>query len=99
MPNQQITRRLAAVLAADVAGYSTMMELNESATLDALRQIWTDTFKPSVAAYHGRLVKMMGDGALVEFASAVDAVECAIAIQRAMGERNLAAERRVEFRM
>jgi adenylate cyclase len=99
MPNQQITRRLAAVLAADVVGYSSMMELDEDATLGALRQIWTDTFNPSVAAHHGRIVKMMGDGALVEFASVVEAVECAAAIQIAMYERNSAAERWVEFRM
>src|SRR4029078_8620641 len=62
-------------------------------------QIWADTFNPSVAQHHGRIVKMMGDGALVEFASAVEAVECAVAIQGAMGQRNAAAERRVEFRM
>jgi adenylate cyclase len=82
MPNQRITRRLTAVLAADVAGYSSMMESDESATLAALRQIWPDTFNLSVAAHHGRIVKMMGDGALVEFASAVEAVECAADIRR-----------------
>lgn len=99
MPNQPITRRLAAVLAADVVGYSSMMELDEGATLGALRQIWADTFNPSVAAHHGRIVKTMGDGALVEFASVVEAVECAAAIQSAMGERNSAAGQRIEFRM
>src|SRR4051812_31963991 len=99
MSSQQITRRLAAVLAADVAGYSSMMESDESATLDALRQTWTEIFKPSVAAHHGRIVKMLGDGALVEFTSAVEAVECAVAIQGAMGDRNSAAKQRVEFRI
>ena len=65
-----------------------MMGADEAGTLAALRQIWSETFNPAVAARHGRIVKMMGDGALVEFGSVVDAVECAVAIQRAMGERN-----------
>jgi adenylate cyclase len=99
MPEQQISRRLAAILAADVAGYTRMMEAGEASTIAAMRQIWNETFNPTVAAHHGRIVKMMGDGALVEFSSVVDAVECAVAIQRAMGVRNLAAERRVEFRV
>jgi adenylate cyclase len=99
MAEQQITRRLAAILAADVAGYSRMMGAGEASTIAAMRQIWSETFNPAVAARHGRIVKMMGDGALVEFGSVVDAVECAIAIQRAMGKRNLAAERPVEFRI
>ena len=99
MTEQQITRRLAAILAADVAGYSRMMGGDEAGTVAALRQIWSETFNPAVAARHGRIVKMMGDGALVEFGSVVDAVECAVAIQRAMGERNRTAERPVEFRI
>ena len=100
MAEQQITRRLAAILAADVAGYSRMMEADEAGTLAAMRQIWNETFNPSVAEHHGRIVKMMGDGALVEFGSVVDAVECAVAIQRAMGERNLSggAAGRVPYR-
>ena len=76
-----------------------MMGADEAGTLAALRKIWSETFNPAVAARHGRIVKMMGDGALVEFGSVVDAVECAVAIQRAMGERNAAAERPVEFRI
>ena len=92
MSDVAITRRLAAILAADVAGYSAMMGADEAGTIAALRQIWSETFNPAVAARHGRIVKMMGDGALVEFGSVVDAVECAIAVQRAMGERNLAGE-------
>ena len=99
MSEQQITRRLAAILAADVAGYSSMMERDEAGTLAALWQIWRETFNPAVAARHGRIVKLMGDGALVEFASVVDAVECAITIQRAMGERNRTAELPMAFRI
>src|SRR6476620_6090925 len=99
MMEQQITRRLAAILAADVAGYASMMGADEAGTIAALRQIWSETFNPAVAARHGRIVKMMGDGALVEFGSVVDAVECAVAIQQAMGERNSASERRIEFRI
>jgi len=99
MTEQQITRRLAAIVAADVAGYTGMMGADEAGTLAALRQIWKETFNPAVAARHGRVVKMMGDGALVEFGSVIDAVECAVAIQRAMGERNLGEERPVEFRI
>ena len=69
MTEQQITRRLAAILAADVAGYSRMMEADEAGTVAALRQIWSETFNPAVAARRGRIVKTMGDGALVEFGS------------------------------
>lgn len=99
MPQQQITRRLAAVLAADVTGYSAMVAADEAATLAALRQIWTEMFTPTVAARHGRVVKMMGDGALVEFPSVVDAVECAIVIQRHMRERNSVSGQPIELRM
>jgi len=99
MTEQQMTRRLAAILAADVAGYSSMMGRDEAGTVAALRQLWSETFNPAVAARHGRIVKMMGDGALVEFGSVVDAVECAVAIQRAVGERNVSAEQPVEFRI
>jgi len=99
MTNQQITRRLAAILAADIVGYSRMMEADEAGTVAALRAIWSETFNPAVAARHGRIVKTMGDGALVEFASVIDAVECALAVQRAMAECNRAGRRRVEFRI
>ena len=81
-------RRLAAVLAADVVGYSRMMGEDEVGTLSALRKIWGELFNPAVATHRGRIVKMMGDGALVEFASAVDAVQCAISVQKAMAERH-----------
>ncbi len=99
MSEEQISRRLAAILAADIAGYSGMIGTDEAGTVAALRKIWAETFNPAVAARHGRVVKMMGDGALVEFGSVIDATECAVAIQRAMGVRNLAAKRPVEFRI
>jgi adenylate cyclase len=99
MREQQVTRRLAAILAADVSGYSRMMEADEAGTLDMLHHLWEELFNPSVATHHGRIVKTMGDGALVEFGSVVDAVECAVAIQRALGKRNLTSERRAELRI
>ncbi len=84
-----MTRRLAAILAADVVGYSGMMERDETGTLAALKAQRDEFFDPKLAAHDGRIVKLMGDGALVEFASVVDAVECAAAIQRGMAARNL----------
>jgi adenylate cyclase len=77
-------RRLAAILAADVVGYSTLMNEDEAGTLAALRAHRKQVFDPAVAAHGGRLVKLMGDGALVEFGSVVDAVSCAAAVQKAM---------------
>jgi adenylate cyclase len=88
MVERRPQRRLAAILAADVAGYSRLIGTDEAGTLAALRDIWALRFNPAVAEYRGRIVKMMGDGALVEFASAVDAVECAIAVQGAMVNDN-----------
>ena len=94
-------RRLAAILAADIAAYSKLVGADEAGTIAALREMWSKRFNPAVAAHRGRIVKMMGDGALVEFASAVDAVECAVAIQQAMTAYN--SERQglppVEFRI
>ena len=87
MADTKPQRRLAAVLAADVVGYSRLIEADEAGTLAAMRQLWSETFNPAVAANRGRVVKMMGDGALVEFGSAVDAVECAISIQRSLAQR------------
>jgi adenylate cyclase len=92
MSETSIMRRLAAILAADVVGYSRMMGEDEAGTLAALRAVWSTLFNPAVASHHGRIVKMMGDGALVEFGSAVDAVQCAIAVQTKMAERNEAGE-------
>jgi adenylate cyclase len=99
MGGQQVTRRLAAIMAADVAGYSRMVEADEPGAISAMRAIWSETFNPAVAARHGRIVKTMGDGALVEFGSVVDAVECAVTVQRAMAERNRTAEPSIAFRI
>ena len=84
MPTERVVRRLAAILSADVVGYSRMMEADESATLAALRH-WRDgILMPSVEKHQGRVVKHLGDGALIEFSSAVDAVGCAVETQNAM---------------
>src|SRR3974390_2563081 len=82
-----ITRRLAAILAADVAGYSRLMGADEVGTLEALKAHRREVIDPAIAAHHGRIVKTTGDGMLVEFASAVDAVTCAVAVQKQMAER------------
>jgi class 3 adenylate cyclase/pimeloyl-ACP methyl ester carboxylesterase len=96
-----MARRLAAILAADVVGYSGLMERDETGTLAALKAHRAELVDPKVAAHDGRIVKLMGDGALVEFASVVDAVECAAEIQRAMATRNLdlPEDRRIVFRI
>jgi adenylate cyclase len=101
MADARTQRRLAAILAADIVSYSRLMSVDEAGTLTALRDIWSDHFNPVVAAHSGRIVKMMGDGALIEFASAVDAVECAVAIQVAMANYNSAQSGRepIEFRI
>jgi TolB-like protein/class 3 adenylate cyclase/Tfp pilus assembly protein PilF len=83
-----VERRLAAVLAADVAGYSRLMGIDEVATLRALKAHRREVVDPAIAAHHGRIVKTTGDGMLVEFASAVDAVNCAVAVQTSMADRN-----------
>jgi adenylate cyclase len=94
-------RRLAAILALDVVGYSRLMGQNEAATLVALKAHRQELVDPEIAEHGGRLVSTSGDGALVEFLSVVAAVECAVAIQRGMGERNreVPRDRRIEFRM
>jgi class 3 adenylate cyclase len=81
-------RRLAAILAADVVGYSRLMGLNEEGTHTALKAIWSEVTDPRIDEHHGRIVKTMGDGLLVEFASVVDAVRCAVDIQHGMKRRN-----------
>jgi adenylate cyclase len=83
-------RRLAAILSADVVGYSRLMSIDEAATLSRLNALRREFIDPAIAAHSGRIVKLMGDGALVEFASAVEAVTCAIDIQRQLGERQAA---------
>ena len=79
------TRRLAAILAADVAGYSRLMEADEEGTLEHLKALRHELIDPKIAEHHGRIVKTTGDGLLVEFASVVDAVRCAVAVQQARG--------------
>ena len=95
------TRRLAAILAADVAGYSRLMEADEEGTLERLKALRHELIDPKIAEHHGRIVKTTGDGLLVEFASVVDAVRCAVAVQQAMPERNsgVAADNRIELRI
>jgi TolB-like protein/class 3 adenylate cyclase len=95
------TRKLAAILAADVAGYSRLAGADEERTLARLRALRSDLIDPTIALHHGRVVKRTGDGSLVEFRSVVDAVRCAIEVQNGMVERNagLPPERRIEFRI
>src|SRR5579872_4226648 len=85
MPEPRVNRKLAAILAADVVGYSRMMGADEAGTLAALKRHRETLFDPAVAAHNGRIVKLIGDGTIVEFASVVDAVHCALSIQRADG--------------
>ncbi len=94
-------RRLAAIMAADVVGYSRLMGEDEAGTLAALKAHRQELIDPEIAAHSGRIVKLMGDGTLVEFASVVDAVECAVAIQRGMGGRHdgVPEERRITLRI
>jgi adenylate cyclase len=95
------TRKLAAILAADVVGYSRLASADEDRTLTRLRALRGDLIDPAIEANHGRVVKQTGDGILVEFRSVVDAVHCAIEVQNGMIERNsgLPPERRIEFRV
>ena len=95
------TRKLAAILAADVVGYSRLAGSDEDRTLARLRALRSDLIDPTIAVHHGRVVKRTGDGTLVEFRSVVDAVRCAIEVQDGMVERNagLPPERRIEFRI
>ena len=90
MAEERLQRRLAAILSADVVGYSRLMGLDEAGTLSRLNALRRELIDPTIAAHSGRIVKLMGDGALVEFASAVDAVTCAIEIQRQVCERDTA---------
>ncbi len=95
------TRRLAAILAADVAGYSRLMGADEEGTLERLKALRRELVDPKIAEHRGRIVKTTGDGLLVEFASVVDAVRCAVAVQQAMAERDtgVAADNRIELRI
>src|SRR5512144_947038 len=94
-------RKLTAILAADVAGFSRLTATDEDRTLARLRALRSDLIDPTIAVHKGRVVKRTGDGALVEFRSVVDAVRCAVEVQNGMVERNagLPPERRIEFRI
>src|SRR6516162_1740244 len=97
----RVERRLAAILAADVAGYSRLIEADEEGTLSRLKALRAAVIDPKIAGHHGRIVKTTGDGLLVEFASVVDALRCAAEVQAALAEGNepLPPERRIEFRI
>ncbi len=94
-------RRLAAIMAADVVGYSRLIRSDEDGTLAALKSLRSDLIGPKLAEHHGRVVKLMGDGLLAEFASVVEAVRAAAEMQKAMAERNaiLPEGKRIEFRI
>ena len=95
------TRKLAAILVSDVVGYSRLAGADEDRILARLRTLRSDLIDPTIAVHHGRIVKRTGDGSIVEFRSVVDAVNCAIEVQRAMVERNagVAPDKRIEFRI
>src|SRR5215475_12007319 len=95
------TRKLAAILAADVVGFSRLTSVDEDRTLARLRTLRSDLIDPTIAVHNGRVVKRTGDGALVAFHSVVDAVRCAVEVQNGMAERNtgVPCERRIEFRI
>jgi adenylate cyclase len=95
------TRKLAAILVADVVGYSRLAAADEDRTLSRLRGLRSDLIDPAIDAHHGRIVKRTGDGNLIEFRSVVDAVRCALEVQHAMVERNagVALDKRIEFRI
>ena len=99
MAEARVERRLAAILAADVAGYSRLMGVDEEGTLAALKALRREVDDPKIAEHRGRIVKTTGDGALVEFASAVDAVRCAMEIQHAMSRAQRCHSRRSSDRV
>jgi adenylate cyclase len=101
LSEQNVERRLATILMADVVEYSRLMEENEAAVLHSLQEHQFALINPTIGQYHGRVVKLMGDGILVEFQSVVDAVECAIAIQSGMISRNetVPEARKIKFRI
>ncbi len=101
MANGRAQRRLAAILAADVVGYSRLMGADEAGTLARLKALRAELFEPSAEAHQGRIFKTTGDGVLVEFASAVDAVEHAVEVQQALARReaDVAEDRRIVLRI
>ena len=100
-PVPRLKRRLAAIFATDVVGYSRLTEVDEEDTHGRLKTCWTEVIDPTIQRHRGRIVKNTGDGALVEFVSVVDAVRCAIEVQRVMAVRNTTVpqDRRIEFRV
>src|SRR5262252_2079140 len=99
MAEKQVERRLTAILAADVAGYSRLMGADEEGTLAALKTLRREVADPKIREHRGRIVNTTGDGLLSEFASVVDAVRCAVEVQREMDARNAGVERRIDFRI
>jgi adenylate cyclase len=101
LPSERVDRRLAAILAADIAGYSRLMGCDEESTLAQLKVLRKTLVDPSIASHRGRIVKTTGDGMLVEFVSAVHAARCAVEVQQAMLEHNVDVpqELRIEFRI
>jgi TolB-like protein/class 3 adenylate cyclase len=101
LATERVERRLAAILAADVAGYSRLMGVDEEGTLARLKALRRELADPKIKEHRGRIVKTTGDGLLIEFASVVDAVRCAVEVQREMAERNadVSPDGRIEFRM
>ena len=101
MTEERVERRLTAILAAGVAGYSRLMGADEEGTLAALKVLRREVADPKIKEHRGRIVNMTGDGLISEFASVVDAVRCAVEMQREMAARNagVPAERRIDFRI
>jgi len=101
MSEERVERRLAAILAGDIAGYSRLMGADEEGTLDRIKTLRRELVDPKVKEHRGRIVKTTGDGILIEFASVIDAVRCAVELQREMADRNVEVPiaRRIEFRI
>src|SRR5262245_60489743 len=101
MSEERTQRQLAAIVAVDVVGYSRLMERDEADTFERLRAHRKGLFEPEISKYNGRIFKLMGDGLLAEFGSVVDAVQCAVAVQREMAARNKSEvkDRRIDVRI
>src|SRR5262245_40759307 len=101
MTAQRAERRLSAIMAADVVGYSRLVDADDTATLAAIKTLRAQVIDPVIAEHRGRIVKLMGDGMLVEFGSPVDAVQCAVTIQMQLplAQRNVVSERQIVFRI
>ena len=101
MATERVERRLAAILAADIAGYSRLMGADEEGTLARLKAHRRELIDPKISEHRGRIVKTTGDGILIEFPSVVEAISCAVAVQRGMVERNAGTpeEQRIAFQI